>query len=264
MITPDDVIMALSWSGETAELKDLTDYSRRFKIGLIAVTAFPDSALAQAADVVVTLPQAREACPHNLAPDHLHADAAGARRRARDRAPGEPRFHRGEIRRTASGRPARRHAEIRARRHAHRRRHAARRARHPHVGGAGGDDRQEPWLRDHHRCRRPARRHHHRRRSAAPHERGPAEPAGRADHDGRAENGAAGSARERGAGIPQRDKRTAADRRRGRQARRRRARRTICCARESPDLRSTFVRVGCDVRATPPPLPDRRRRRGRP
>jgi len=68
MITPDDVIMALSWSGETAELKDLTDYSRRFKIGLIAVTACPESALAQAADVVLALPQAREACPHNLAP----------------------------------------------------------------------------------------------------------------------------------------------------------------------------------------------------
>src|SRR5947208_12853113 len=68
MITPDDVIMALSWSGETAELKDLTNYSRRFKIGLIAVTAYPDSALAQAADVVIALPQAREACPHNLAP----------------------------------------------------------------------------------------------------------------------------------------------------------------------------------------------------
>jgi arabinose-5-phosphate isomerase len=68
MITPDDVIMALSWSGETAELKDLTDYSRRFKIGLIAVTAFPESTLAQAADVVLALPQAREACPHNLAP----------------------------------------------------------------------------------------------------------------------------------------------------------------------------------------------------
>src|SRR5262244_1066334 len=68
MITPDDVIMALSWSGETAELKDLTNYSRRFKIGLIAVTACPESALAQAADVVLALPQAREACPHNLAP----------------------------------------------------------------------------------------------------------------------------------------------------------------------------------------------------
>jgi arabinose-5-phosphate isomerase len=68
MITPDDVIMAISWSGETAELRDLTDYSRRFRIGLIAVTANAESALAKAADVVLTLPQAREACPHNLAP----------------------------------------------------------------------------------------------------------------------------------------------------------------------------------------------------
>jgi arabinose-5-phosphate isomerase len=68
MITPDDAIMALSWSGETAELKDLIDYSRRFKIGLIAVTAVTDSTLGRAADVVLAMPQAREACPHNLAP----------------------------------------------------------------------------------------------------------------------------------------------------------------------------------------------------
>src|ERR1041385_4363868 len=34
MITRDDVIMALSWSGETVELKDLIDYSRRFRAGL--------------------------------------------------------------------------------------------------------------------------------------------------------------------------------------------------------------------------------------
>src|SRR3989440_3881132 len=68
MSTADDVIMGLSWSGETVELKDLIDYSRRFRIGLIAVTAQADSALAQAADVVLVLPQAREACPHNLAP----------------------------------------------------------------------------------------------------------------------------------------------------------------------------------------------------
>src|SRR3989440_8108331 len=68
MITADDVIMGLSWSGETVELKDLIDYSRRFRIGLIAVTAKRDSALAQSADVVLILPQAREACPHNLAP----------------------------------------------------------------------------------------------------------------------------------------------------------------------------------------------------
>jgi arabinose-5-phosphate isomerase len=68
MITKDDVIMALSWSGETTELEDLTDYSRRFRIGLIAVTSVADSTLGRAADVVLVLPQAREACPHNLAP----------------------------------------------------------------------------------------------------------------------------------------------------------------------------------------------------
>jgi arabinose-5-phosphate isomerase len=68
MITKNDVILALSWSGETAELKNLTDYSQRHKIGLIAMTAAPDSTLAKTADVVLTLPQAREACPHNLAP----------------------------------------------------------------------------------------------------------------------------------------------------------------------------------------------------
>jgi arabinose-5-phosphate isomerase len=68
MITSNDVIMGLSWSGETAELKDLIDYSRRFRIGLIAVTAVAESTLGKAADVVLALPQAREACPHNLAP----------------------------------------------------------------------------------------------------------------------------------------------------------------------------------------------------
>ena len=68
MITPDDVIMALSWSGETVELKHLIDYSRRFRIGLIAITAVADSTLGHAADVALVVPQAREACPHNLAP----------------------------------------------------------------------------------------------------------------------------------------------------------------------------------------------------
>ena len=68
MIAADDVIIALSWSGETAELKNLINYSRRFRIGLIAVTAEADSTLGQAADICLTLPKAREACPHNLAP----------------------------------------------------------------------------------------------------------------------------------------------------------------------------------------------------
>jgi arabinose-5-phosphate isomerase len=68
MITPDDVIVALSWSGETAELKSLISYAARFSIGLIAMTAESESALGAAADVCLTLPKAREACPHNLAP----------------------------------------------------------------------------------------------------------------------------------------------------------------------------------------------------
>jgi arabinose-5-phosphate isomerase len=68
MITEGDAIIALSWSGETAELKGLIDYASRFNIPLIAMTAEAGSTLGQAADVALVLPQAREACPHNLAP----------------------------------------------------------------------------------------------------------------------------------------------------------------------------------------------------
>src|SRR6267142_4220076 len=55
MITRDDVIMALSWSGETVELKDLIDYSRRFGTGLIEITSATDSTLGQAADIVLAV-----------------------------------------------------------------------------------------------------------------------------------------------------------------------------------------------------------------
>src|SRR6201988_2144988 len=68
MITTDDVILALSWSGEQPEMKSLITYATRFSIPLIAMTAERDSTLAKAADVALTLPKAREACPHNLAP----------------------------------------------------------------------------------------------------------------------------------------------------------------------------------------------------
>ena len=50
------------------ELRTLIDYSRRFRIALIAVTAQRDTTLGRAADIVLTLPTAREACPHNLTP----------------------------------------------------------------------------------------------------------------------------------------------------------------------------------------------------
>ena len=68
MITTDDVVLALSWSGEQAEMKALITYAKRFRIALISMTAEGDSTLSQAADVALTLPKAREACPHNLAP----------------------------------------------------------------------------------------------------------------------------------------------------------------------------------------------------
>ncbi len=79
MITADDVIMALSWSGETAELKNLITYSRRFRIGLIAVTSDAASTLGAAADIALTLPKAREALPAQSGADHVVADAARAR-----------------------------------------------------------------------------------------------------------------------------------------------------------------------------------------
>ena len=68
MIAPDDVIVAISWSGETAELKGIVAYARRFSIPIIAITAGESSTLAREASVTLTLPRAAEACPHGLAP----------------------------------------------------------------------------------------------------------------------------------------------------------------------------------------------------
>ncbi len=68
MITPEDVIVAISWSGESVELGNILTYSRRFKVPLIAITSRADSALGKQCDVVLELPRAKEACPHGLAP----------------------------------------------------------------------------------------------------------------------------------------------------------------------------------------------------
>jgi arabinose-5-phosphate isomerase len=68
MVQPDDVILALSWSGETRELSDVIGYAKRHAVRLIAITGTAESALARAADVALVLPKVREACPHNLAP----------------------------------------------------------------------------------------------------------------------------------------------------------------------------------------------------
>jgi arabinose-5-phosphate isomerase len=68
MITRNDVVIAFSWSGETVELGNIVSYSSRFAVPLIAVTSNPSSTLAEAAEIVLALPQAKEACPHGLAP----------------------------------------------------------------------------------------------------------------------------------------------------------------------------------------------------
>jgi arabinose-5-phosphate isomerase len=68
MIVPGDVVLALSNSGETAELADLVAHTRRFGLKLIGITARDGSALATAADVALLLPAAAEACPMGLAP----------------------------------------------------------------------------------------------------------------------------------------------------------------------------------------------------
>jgi arabinose-5-phosphate isomerase len=68
MITGDDVVLVLSWSGETAELNAILAYAKRFDIPVIAITSGSESALGRAADHCLTLPKSDEACPHGLAP----------------------------------------------------------------------------------------------------------------------------------------------------------------------------------------------------
>ena len=68
MVMPGDVILVMSKSGETVELRSLLEHARRFAIKVIAMTAWPDSTLARQADVTLALPHAEEACPHGQAP----------------------------------------------------------------------------------------------------------------------------------------------------------------------------------------------------
>ena len=68
MVTKADAVLALSNSGDTAELSDIIAYTRRFEIPLIGVTRRAPSTLADQADVLLLLPPAPEACPLGLAP----------------------------------------------------------------------------------------------------------------------------------------------------------------------------------------------------
>jgi len=68
MITAQDVVTALSNSGETDELLTLLPLIKRLGAPLIALTGNPDSTLAKAADVHIDVSVAQEACPLGLAP----------------------------------------------------------------------------------------------------------------------------------------------------------------------------------------------------
>lgn len=68
MITPQDIVIAISNSGDTPEILTILPIIKRMGITLIAMTGHPDSALAEAADWVLNICVDREACPHNLAP----------------------------------------------------------------------------------------------------------------------------------------------------------------------------------------------------
>lgn len=68
MVTPDDVVLMLSHSGESSELGPIIQYCKRFGIPLLGVTTRHQSTVATASDVCVVMPSVREACPNELAP----------------------------------------------------------------------------------------------------------------------------------------------------------------------------------------------------
>jgi arabinose-5-phosphate isomerase len=68
LLSDGDVVLALSYSGETRELLDLLPFIRRFEVKLIALTGKSDSTLTRFSEVTLDTSVEREACPLNLAP----------------------------------------------------------------------------------------------------------------------------------------------------------------------------------------------------
>ncbi len=68
ILDPRDILIALSYSGETDELLAILPSAKRFDIPIVAVTSDPDSNLSACSDLVVMLRVPSEACPFNLAP----------------------------------------------------------------------------------------------------------------------------------------------------------------------------------------------------
>ena len=68
MITPEDVVIAISYSGESDEIMTLIPVIQRINVPIIAMTGSVNSSIAQACDVHLDISVNKEACPHNLAP----------------------------------------------------------------------------------------------------------------------------------------------------------------------------------------------------
>ena len=68
MIGRGDMVLLLSWSGETRELGDMIGYCKRFGVRTVALTGAPEGTLARRSDIVIELPRVEEACPLSLAP----------------------------------------------------------------------------------------------------------------------------------------------------------------------------------------------------
>lgn len=68
MITAQDLLVLLSWSGETLELGNMLTYSKRFNVPVISITSNPESTIARNSTIAIVLPKVQEACPHGLAP----------------------------------------------------------------------------------------------------------------------------------------------------------------------------------------------------
>ena len=68
VLREQDLLVALSYSGETEELLNILPAAKRFDVTVVAITGYPESRLAKWSDIVVTMTVPREACPFNLAP----------------------------------------------------------------------------------------------------------------------------------------------------------------------------------------------------
>ena len=122
MITPDDVLLALSWSGETVELKPLITYSRRYSVPLIAITSRAEFRARPAFRHRAGAAAHQGGLPARPGADHLDDHAARARRLPRHRAARGQGLHRARVQGVPSRRLARRQPEVRRRRHAQGRR----------------------------------------------------------------------------------------------------------------------------------------------